>query len=161
MAVVTLVVQLESQHLAQIAKGVQRLTGSKNVRIKTVIGPSLVAGFTIRYGNSGSKLIDMSVKKQFEEIAAQPDIGDTSEMSCCNAIDIQGHGTGTDTPAVLLPSLEGKPIGSSLGPPACSRIKAGSSGFDRFSSLYDPNGQPNRCSGRFPVESANSLLTSQ
>ncbi|KAK2999775.1 hypothetical protein RJ639_024162 [Escallonia herrerae] len=76
MVVVTLAVQLESQHLAQIAKGVQRLTGSKNVRIKKVIGPSLVAGFTIRYGNSGSKLIDMSVKKQLEEIAAQPDIGD-------------------------------------------------------------------------------------
>ncbi|KAK2995068.1 hypothetical protein RJ640_028238 [Escallonia rubra] len=76
MAVLTLVVQLESQQLAQIAKGVQRLTGSKNARIKTVIGLSLVAGFTIRYGKSGLKLIDMSVKKQFEEIAAQPDIGD-------------------------------------------------------------------------------------
>ncbi|KAK2978438.1 hypothetical protein RJ640_023597 [Escallonia rubra] len=76
LAVVTSVVQLESQHLAQIAKGVQRLTGSKNVRIKTVIDPSLVAGFTIRYGSSGSKLIDMSVKKQLEEIAAQLDIGD-------------------------------------------------------------------------------------
>ncbi|KAK2995076.1 hypothetical protein RJ640_028246 [Escallonia rubra] len=67
---------MESQHVAQITKGVQRLTGSKNVRIKTVINPSLVAGFTIRYGNSGSKLIDMSVKKQLEEIVAQLDIGD-------------------------------------------------------------------------------------
>ncbi|CDP01168.1 unnamed protein product [Coffea canephora] len=76
MAVVTSVVQLDSQHLAQIAKGVQRLTGSKNVRIKTVIDPSLVAGFTIRYGLSGSKLIDMSVKKQLEDIAAQLDLGD-------------------------------------------------------------------------------------
>ncbi|KAL3322014.1 hypothetical protein AABB24_039574 [Solanum stoloniferum] len=76
LAVVTSVVKLESQHLAQIAKGVQRLTGSKNVRIKTVIDESLVAGFTIRYGNSGSKLIDMSVKKQLEDIAAQLEIGD-------------------------------------------------------------------------------------
>lgn len=75
-AVVTSVVQLDSQHLAQIAKGVQRLTGSKNVRVKTVIDPSLVAGFTIRYGISGSKLIDMSVKKQLEDIAAQLDLGD-------------------------------------------------------------------------------------
>lgn len=75
-AVVTSVVKLEPQHLAQIAKGVQKLTGAKNVRIKTAIDPSLVAGFTIRYGNSGSKLIDMSVKKQLEEIAAQLDLGD-------------------------------------------------------------------------------------
>lgn len=76
LAVVTSVVKLESQHLAQIAKGVQKLTGAKNVRIKTAIDPGLVAGFTIRYGNSGSKFIDMSVKKQLEEIAAQLDLGD-------------------------------------------------------------------------------------
>nr|AWW16498.1 ATP synthase delta chain [Ipomoea pes-caprae] len=76
LAVVTSVVKLESQHLAQIAKGVQRLTGAKNVRIKTVLDPSLVAGFTIRYGDSGSKMIDMSVKKQLDDIAAQLDIGD-------------------------------------------------------------------------------------
>lgn len=69
------VVQLESEHLAQLAKQVQKLTGAKNVRIKTVIDPSLVAGFTIRYGNAGSKLIDMSVKKQLEEITAEMDLG--------------------------------------------------------------------------------------
>ncbi|KAL6211374.1 hypothetical protein ACLB2K_016601 [Fragaria x ananassa] len=76
LAIVSSVVKLESQHLAQIAKQVQKLTGSKNVRIKSEIDPSLVAGFTVRYGNSGSKLIDMSVKKQLEEIAAQLDLGD-------------------------------------------------------------------------------------
>ncbi|XVF18313.1 hypothetical protein REPUB_Repub11eG0010700 [Reevesia pubescens] len=76
LAVVSSVVKLEPQHLAQIAKQVQKLTGAKNVRIKTVIDPSLVAGFTIRYGGSGSKLIDMSVKKQLEDIAAQIDLGD-------------------------------------------------------------------------------------
>ncbi|KAG9451162.1 hypothetical protein H6P81_011127 [Aristolochia fimbriata] len=76
LAVVSSVVKLESQHLAQIAQGVQRLTGAKNVRIKTVIDPSLVAGFTIRYGSSGSKLIDMSVKKQLDEIASQLDFSD-------------------------------------------------------------------------------------
>jgi F-type H+-transporting ATPase subunit delta len=76
LAVVSSVVKLESQHLAQIAKQVQKLTGAKNVRIKTVIDPSLVAGFTVRYGSAGSKLIDMSVKKQLEEIAAQIDLGD-------------------------------------------------------------------------------------
>lgn len=72
-AVVSSVVKLEPQHLAQLAQTVQRLTDAKNVRIKTVIDPSLIAGFTIRYGNSGSKLIDMSVKKQLDEIASQLD----------------------------------------------------------------------------------------
>ncbi|KAJ0610181.1 putative ATPase, OSCP/delta subunit, F1F0 ATP synthase OSCP/delta subunit domain superfamily [Helianthus annuus] len=71
-------IHLEEQHLAQIAKQVQKLTGAKNVRVKTVIDESLVVGFTIRYGNSGSKLIDMSVKKQLEEIATQLEIGDLS-----------------------------------------------------------------------------------
>lgn len=76
LVVVSSVVKLESQHLAQIAKTVQKLTGAKNVRIKTTTDPTLVAGFTVRYGSSGSKLIDMSVKKQLEEIAAQLDLGD-------------------------------------------------------------------------------------
>ncbi|KAJ7956047.1 ATP synthase delta chain, chloroplastic-like [Quillaja saponaria] len=76
LAVVSSVVKLETEHLAQISKQVQKLTGAKNVRIKTALDPSLVAGFTIRYGNSGSKLIDMSVKKQLEEIAAQLDLVD-------------------------------------------------------------------------------------
>lgn len=75
LAVVSSVVALEQQHLAQIAKQVQKLSGAKNVRIKTQIDPSLVAGFTVRFGNAGSKLIDLSVKKQLEEIAAQIDLG--------------------------------------------------------------------------------------
>ncbi|XP_054821758.1 ATP synthase subunit delta, chloroplastic-like [Prosopis cineraria] len=75
-AIVSSVVKLESEQLSQIAKQVQKLTGAKNVKIKSVIDPSLVAGFTVRYGNSGSKLIDMSVKKQLEDIAAQLDLGD-------------------------------------------------------------------------------------
>ncbi|XP_047340980.1 ATP synthase delta chain, chloroplastic-like [Impatiens glandulifera] len=76
LAIVSSVVKLEDQHLAQIAKQVQRMSGARNVRIKTIIEPSLVAGFTIRYGNSGSKLIDMSVKKQLQDLAAQLEIGD-------------------------------------------------------------------------------------
>jgi F-type H+-transporting ATPase subunit delta len=77
-AVVSSVVRLESQDLAQIAQAVQRLTGAKTVRIKTVIDPSLVGGFTIRYGEGGSKLLDMSVKKQLEEIAANVELPDVS-----------------------------------------------------------------------------------
>ncbi|XP_057975639.1 ATP synthase delta chain, chloroplastic [Malania oleifera] len=74
LAVVSSVVKLEPEHLSQIAKGVQKLTGAKNVRIKTVIDPSLIAGLKISYGSSASKLIDMSVKKQIEEIASQLDV---------------------------------------------------------------------------------------
>ncbi|WOL08670.1 ATP synthase subunit delta, chloroplastic-like [Canna indica] len=77
-AVVSSVVALESQDLAQIAQAVQKLTGAKNVRIKTVLDPSLIAGFTIRYGPSGSKFIDMSVKKQLDEIASQLDFSSIS-----------------------------------------------------------------------------------
>ena len=56
--------------MAQIAKQVLKLTGAKIVRIKTVIDPRLVVGFTIRFGNSRLKWIDMCVKKQLEEIVA-------------------------------------------------------------------------------------------
>ncbi|KAJ0606715.1 putative ATPase, OSCP/delta subunit [Helianthus annuus] len=77
MAMVTSVVKLEKQHLAQIAEQVQRLTtGARNVGIKTAIDESLVAGFTIRYGNGLSKSIDMSVKMQLDDIAAEFEIGD-------------------------------------------------------------------------------------
>ncbi|KAG6404661.1 hypothetical protein SASPL_136914 [Salvia splendens] len=55
-ATVASVVELEPQHLAEIAKRAQKLTGSKNVKLKTVIDKSLLAGIIIRYGNSGSKL---------------------------------------------------------------------------------------------------------
>ncbi|KAL5982050.1 hypothetical protein ACLOJK_016119 [Asimina triloba] len=76
MALVTSVVKLDSQNLTQIAQTVQKLTGAKNVRIKTQNDPSLVAGFTIRYGSSGSKLIDMSVKKQLDELSGTFDFSE-------------------------------------------------------------------------------------
>ncbi|KAG6403901.1 hypothetical protein SASPL_136135 [Salvia splendens] len=51
-ATVASVVELEPQHLAEIAKRVQKLTGAKNVKLKTVIDKSLLARIIIRYGNS-------------------------------------------------------------------------------------------------------------
>ncbi|XP_039774152.1 ATP synthase delta chain, chloroplastic-like [Panicum virgatum] len=71
LATVTSVVQLESQDLAQIAQHVQKMTGAKNVRLKTQLDPELIAGFTVQYGRDGSNLIDMSVRKQIEEIASE------------------------------------------------------------------------------------------
>ncbi|KAG6427574.1 hypothetical protein SASPL_111820 [Salvia splendens] len=38
----------EPQHLAEIAKRAQKLTGPKNVKLKTVIDKSLLAGIIIR-----------------------------------------------------------------------------------------------------------------
>uniref|UniRef100_A0ACD5ZLJ5 Uncharacterized protein n=1 Tax=Avena sativa TaxID=4498 RepID=A0ACD5ZLJ5_AVESA len=70
-AVVTSVVQLESQDLAQIAQHVQKITGAANVRIKTRIDPELIAGFTVQYGSDSSNLIDMSVRKQIAEITSE------------------------------------------------------------------------------------------
>ncbi|GAB2280710.1 hypothetical protein Dimus_015336 [Dionaea muscipula] len=75
-AVVSSVVPLENQQLAQIAKEIQQLTGAKNVRVKTEVDSSLLAGLTIRYGKTGSNLIDMSAKKQLNDIAANLDTGD-------------------------------------------------------------------------------------
>ncbi|KAL9257719.1 ATP synthase delta chain, chloroplastic-like protein [Drosera capensis] len=75
-AVVSSVVELENQHLAQIAKGIQQLTGAKNIRVKTVIDYSLLAGLTIKYGKTGSNFIDISVKKQLDAIAANLESGD-------------------------------------------------------------------------------------
>lgn len=70
-ATVTSVVQLESQDLAQIAQHVQKMTGAKNVRLKTQLDQALIAGFTVQYGRDGSNFIDMSVRKQIEEIASE------------------------------------------------------------------------------------------
>lgn len=88
LAEVRSVVKLEAPQLAQIAKQVQKLTGAKNVRVKTVIDASLVAGFTIRYGESGSKLIDMSVKKQLEDIASQLELGEIQSRGKKNKIPL-------------------------------------------------------------------------
>nr|XP_043637044.1 ATP synthase delta chain, chloroplastic-like [Erigeron canadensis] len=70
LALVTSVVKIDQQNLAKIAKQVRRLSGARNVRIKTVIDESLVGGFSVKFGDSQSKLIDLSVRKQLEDIAA-------------------------------------------------------------------------------------------
>ena len=70
-AIVTSVVQLESEDLAQIAQHVQKITGDANVRIKTRIDPELIAGFTVQYGSDSSNFIDMSVRKQIAEITSE------------------------------------------------------------------------------------------
>lgn len=70
-ATVTSAVKLETSQLALIAKKLQSLSGAKNVKIKNVIDPSVIAGFIVKFGKDGSRQVDMSVKRQLEVIASQ------------------------------------------------------------------------------------------
>lgn len=63
--------ELEHYQLARIAKKVKNLTGAQNVKLQSIIDPSLIAGFVIRFGKDASQMIDMSVKGQFENLSAQ------------------------------------------------------------------------------------------
>lgn len=71
LATVASAVKIEKAQLALIAKKIQTLSGAKNVRIKNVIDPSLIAGFIVKYGKDGSCLVDMSVKGQLDRLAQQ------------------------------------------------------------------------------------------
>lgn len=65
-AVLRSAVKLEQEQQFLIAKKLQELTGSKNIKLKPVIDETLIAGFTVEYG---SAQIDMSVKGQLEMIS--------------------------------------------------------------------------------------------
>lgn len=70
-AFVSSALKLENHQLAQIAKKIQSLTGAKNVKLKSIIDSSLIAGFVIRFGKDASRMIDMSVKSRLELLSAQ------------------------------------------------------------------------------------------
>ncbi|KXZ42070.1 hypothetical protein GPECTOR_211g422 [Gonium pectorale] len=61
-------VKLEQEQQFLIAKKLQELTGSKNIKLKPVIDSSLIAGFVVEYGSSQ---IDLSVRGQIEKVADQ------------------------------------------------------------------------------------------
>ncbi|KAL4444158.1 hypothetical protein ABPG75_011895 [Micractinium tetrahymenae] len=67
-AVLRSAVKLEQEQQFLIAKKLQELTGSKNIKLKPVVDPELVAGFVVEYG---STQIDLSVKGQLEKISAE------------------------------------------------------------------------------------------
>jgi F-type H+-transporting ATPase subunit delta len=58
-------VKLEQEQQFLIAKKLQELTGSKNIKLKPIIDQSLIAGFVVEYGSSQ---IDLSVKGQVERV---------------------------------------------------------------------------------------------
>ena len=61
-------VRMEQENQFLIAKKLQELTGSKNIKLKPVIDESLIAGFVIEFG---SAQIDLSVKGRLEKIEAE------------------------------------------------------------------------------------------
>lgn len=66
MAVLRSAVKLEQEQQFLIAKKLQELTGSKNIKLKPVIDQSLIAGFVVEFGSSQ---IDLSIKAQIERVA--------------------------------------------------------------------------------------------
>lgn len=59
-------VKLEQEQQFLIAKKLQELTGSKNIKLKPVLDEALIAGFVVEYGSSQ---IDLSVRGQVERVA--------------------------------------------------------------------------------------------
>ena len=59
---------MEQENQFLIAKKLQELTGSKNIKLKPVIDESLIAGFVIEFGSSQ---IDLSVRGRHEKIEAE------------------------------------------------------------------------------------------
>lgn len=67
-AVLRSAVKLEQEQQFLIAKKLQELTSSKNVKIKPVVDESLIAGFVVEWGSSQ---IDLSVKGQLDKISGE------------------------------------------------------------------------------------------
>jgi F-type H+-transporting ATPase subunit delta len=61
-------VKLEQEQQFLIAKKLQELTNSKNIKLKPVIDQSLIAGFVVEYGSSQ---IDLSIRGQIEKVAEE------------------------------------------------------------------------------------------
>lgn len=61
-------VKLEQEQQFLIAKKLQELTGSKNIKLKPVIDEELIAGFVVEYGSSQ---VDLSVKGQLDRITQE------------------------------------------------------------------------------------------
>lgn len=59
-------VKLEQEQQFLIAKKLQELTGSKNIKLKPSIDSSLIAGFVVEYGSSQ---IDLSVRGQLDKVS--------------------------------------------------------------------------------------------
>ena len=64
-------VKLDARQIELIARKMQKLTGFRNLRLENIVDPSLIAGFTISYGDDESNVIDLSVQGQLAALAAR------------------------------------------------------------------------------------------
>jgi len=67
-ATLTSAIQLDEEEQYQIAKKLRELSGAKNIKLKPVLDPSLIAGFVVEFGSSQ---IDMSVKGQLNRVSSE------------------------------------------------------------------------------------------
>ncbi|KAL6783910.1 ATPD1 [Auxenochlorella protothecoides x Auxenochlorella symbiontica] len=67
LATVRSAVKLEQEQQFLIAKKLQELTGSKNIKLKPVVDESLIGGFIVEYGSSQ---MDHSVRGQLDQITS-------------------------------------------------------------------------------------------
>ena len=67
-AVLRSAVKMEQEQQFLIAKKLQELTGSKNIKLKPVVDPELIAGFVVEYS---SAQIDLSVKGKLDRISLE------------------------------------------------------------------------------------------
>ncbi|ERN01940.1 hypothetical protein AMTR_s00045p00041590 [Amborella trichopoda] len=79
---------LETHQVDQIARRMEKLTGSSKIRIENSIDPSLIAGFVITYETEGSHVIDLSVKGQLDQLAAHIESTDQKIDSQCQSWSI-------------------------------------------------------------------------
>ena len=61
-------VKLQQEQQFLIAKKLQELTGSKNIKLKPVVDPELIAGFIVEYS---SAQIDLSVKGKLDRLSLE------------------------------------------------------------------------------------------
>eukprot|EP00249_Psilotum_nudum_P013867 c24556_g1_i2 orf=415-1149(-) len=76
LAVVTSAVKLDKSQTDLIATKIMSLTGAKNVSLRNIVDPSLIAGFMVKFGKDSSRLVDMSVKGQLARIAQQIELSE-------------------------------------------------------------------------------------
>lgn len=70
MQIVTLksAARMEQDEEFEIAKQLQEVTKSKNIKIKPVIDPSLIGGFVVEFADN---MIDLSVKGHLDRIEGE------------------------------------------------------------------------------------------
>jgi F-type H+-transporting ATPase subunit delta len=70
--------KLERAQQFLIAKKLQELTGSKNIKLKPMIDQALIAGFVVEYGSSQ---IDLSIRGQIEKVTESLTMDMTAKLA--------------------------------------------------------------------------------